>query len=183
MSTRTAEFDGIDAEGLERLSAKNKQNPSHGHKVVKSRTVAESGFRNQNYVREHQPFLISEPPQLLGDDEAPNPTEIALGALGSCVSVGLVANATAREVALSRVEVNVEGDIDISATWGVGDLDPEKRLGVHTIRIHVTLEGDADEATLQEITDNAVKWSPVVNTFTRSAALETTLNDGGRSTE
>lgn len=178
MTTENAQLGGIDAEGLKNLAAKNIEKPEHGHKVVKAKTVCESGFRNQNYVRDHQPFLISEPHKLLGDDEAPNPTEIALGAVGSCISVGLMANATKRGVTLSKIEVDVEGDIDISATWGVGDLDEDKRLGVSHLRINVNLDGDADEATLQEITDSALKWSPVLNTFTRPASCESTLTVG-----
>lgn len=174
-SETTSQHAGIDSTALESLAAKNKQTPEKGHKVIKTKTVCESGFRNQNYVRDHKPFLISEPPQLLGDDQAPNPTEFALGALGSCISVGLVANATQRGVTLTTVEVELEGDIDISATWGVGDLDENKILGVSGVRVNVNLDGDADRQTLQEITDAAIKWSPVVNTFTRPTALETTL--------
>ncbi|TLP77091.1 OsmC family protein [Nesterenkonia sphaerica] len=178
MSETTAQLVGVDAQGLEELSLKNRENPSQGHKVIRTRTVAESGFRNLNHVRGHQPFLISEPHKLLGDDEAPNPTEFALGALGSCISVGLMANATHRGVRLTKIEVDLEGEIDISATWGTGDLDPEKVLGVSHVRVNVILDGDADRATLEEITDNAIKWSPVVNTFTRPATFETRLSVG-----
>lgn len=183
MTDTHAPLEGIDAQGLQNLAAKNQANPERGHKVVRTRTVAEAGFRNVNYVRDLQPFVVSEPPQLLGDDQAPNPTEIALGALGSCISVGLLANATYRGVTLSTIEVELEGDIDISATWGVGDLDPEKVLGVSHVRVNVNLDGDADEATLQEITDSAIKWSPVVNTFQRPATFETTLRVGTGNTD
>ncbi|WP_258934458.1 OsmC family protein [Nesterenkonia pannonica] len=175
----TGTFNGIDPQGLDSLAAKNIEKPEHGHKVVKSKTVLDSGFRNYNYVRDHEGYLISEPPKLLGDDEAPNPTEIALGALGSCISVGLVANATKRGVTLSKVEVELEGQIDISATWGVGDLDDDKVLGVSHVNVHVYLDGDADEETLKAITENAVKWSPVVNTFSRPASFDTSLTVGG----
>lgn len=179
MTGTNTKLEGIDSAGLDNLATKNKANPSGGHKVVKTTTVAEAGFRNLNYVRDHKPFLISEPPQLLGDDEAPNPTEFALGALGSCISVGLMANATQRGVTLSKIEVELEGDIDISATWGVGDLDPEKVLGVSHVRVNVNLDGDADATTLQEITDTAIAWSPVVNTFTRPVTFDTQLTIDG----
>lgn len=171
----TTTLTGIDAEGLDRLSCNAKDDPSTGRKTLKSRTVCEAGFRNQNYVRDLQPVLIGEPPALLGDDAAPNPSEMSLAALGSCVSVGLLANATHRGVTLSKVEVDVEGDIDISAVWGVGDIPEDKRPGVSNVRLTVRLAGDTDDATLQEIHDNAVKWSPVVNTFTRPADLTSKL--------
>lgn len=60
----------------------------------------------------------------------------------------------------------------------MGDLDPEKILGVSHVRVNVTLDGDADQQTLQEITDNAIAWSPVVNTFTQPTTFETTLTVG-----
>lgn len=178
MTSEDLRLEGIDAQRLEDLSQKNRENPAHGHKVVKTKTVTDSGFRNFNHVRDQSPFLISEPHKLLGDDEAPNPTEFALSALGSCIAVGLVANATHRGVTLTKVEVELEGEIDISATWGVGDLDPKKVLGISHVRVDVVLDGDADEKTLQEITDNAIKWSPVVNTFQRPATFETRLAVG-----
>jgi uncharacterized OsmC-like protein len=166
----------IDAAGLDRLSCNAKDDPSTGKKVLKAKTVCESGFRNLTYVRDLAPMLVGEPPALLGDDAAPNPSETALAALGSCVAVGLLANATHRGVTLTRIEVEMEGDIDISAVWGVGDIPEDKVPGFTETRCKVTLSGDTDEATLHEIHDNAIKWSPVVNTFRRPAVVESTLS-------
>jgi uncharacterized OsmC-like protein len=168
----------IDAEGLDRLSCNAKADPGAGKKTLKAKTVCEAGFRNMTYVRDLAPMLVGEPPALLGDDSAPNPSETALAALGSCVSVGMLANATHRGVTLTKIEVEMEGDIDISAVWGVGDTPDGKRLGFSAIRCKVTLAGDADDATLKEIHDNAIAWSPVVNTFQRPASVESTLSIG-----
>ena len=115
----------IDAEGLDRLSCGAKENPNTGKKTLKAKTVCEEGFRNMTYVRDLAPMLVGEPPALLGDDSAPNPSETALAALGSCISVGLLANATHRGVTLTKIEVEMEGDIDISAVWGAGDTPDE----------------------------------------------------------
>lgn len=90
------------------------------------------------YVRDLKPVLVGEPPALLGDDSAPNPSEMALAALGSCVSVGLLANATHRGVTLDKITVEMEGDIDISAVWGVGDVPDDKQTGFSDVRIKVT---------------------------------------------
>lgn len=165
----------IDAAGLDRLSCNAKADPSTGKKVLKARTICETGFRNMTYVRDLDPMLVGEPPALLGDDAAPNPSEAALAALGSCISVGLLANATHRNVTLTRIEVAMEADIDISAVWGVGDTPEDKVLGVTDVRVEVTLAGDAADDVLQEIHDNAVHWSPVVNTFVRPVGLSSNL--------
>lgn len=168
----------IDAAGLDRLSCNAKEDPATGKKVLKAKTVCEEGFRNMTYVRELAPMLVGEPPALLGDDTAPNPSETALAALGSCISVGMLANATHRGVTLTKIEVAMEGDIDISAVWGVGDTPEDKILGFSEVRCQVALAGDADDSVLQEIHDNAIKWSPVVNTFRRPAVVSSTLTAG-----
>lgn len=166
----------IDADGLDRLSCTAKEDPSTGKKTLKAKTVCEDGFRNMNYVRDLKPVLVGEPPALLGDDGAPNPSEMALSALGSCISVGLLANATHRKVNLTKIEIELEGDIDISAVWGVGDTPEDKVLGFTEVRCKVSLAGDASDEVLGEIHDNAIKWSPVVNTFRNPVELTSELS-------
>ena len=175
MTTTSGQALAIDAVGLDRLSCNAKADPTTGKKTLKAKTLCESGFRNLTYVRDLSPMLVGEPPALLGDDAAPNPSETVLAALGSCVAVGLLANATHRGVALSKIEVTMEGDIDISAVWGVGDTPADKVLGFSAVRCQVALASDADPAVLQEIHDSAIRWSPVVNTLQRPVTVDSTL--------
>ena len=85
----------IDKNGLEQLIANGKANPKV-IKTLKCKTVAEGKFRHANYIRNLAPYIVDEPPGLLGDDTAPNPSEASLAALGSCLAVGLHANAVHR---------------------------------------------------------------------------------------
>jgi hypothetical protein len=78
----------IDKGGLEQLIANGKANPNV-IKTLKCKTVAEGKFRHANYIRNLPPYIVDEPPALLGDDTAPNPSEASLAALGSCIAVGL----------------------------------------------------------------------------------------------
>lgn len=178
MTETISHLQGIDAAALDKLSCAAKDDPSIGKKTLKTKTVCEAGFRNMNYVRDLAPVLVSEPSQLLGDNSAPNPSEMALSALGSCISVGLLANATARGVTLSKIEIELEGDIDISAVWGVGDTSDEKVPGFSNVRVAVKLAGDTDDATLEAIHQNAMQWSPVVNSFKRPALVTSELAVG-----
>jgi len=129
------------------------------------------------YVREPGPPCWSANRQRCSaTTPAPNPSETALAALGSCISVGMLANATHRGVTLSKIEVVMEGDIDISAV--VGCRRHPRGQGARVFRPCVarsTLAGDADETVLREIHDNAIRWSPVVNTFRRPAILDSAL--------
>ena len=163
----------IDAEGLGGLAEKGKSNPA-SVVTLKARTVCEGKFRNLTYVRDLEAHVIDEPPHLLGDDTAPNPSEASLAALGACLSVGIHANAVARGINLTRLELHLEGDINVTAVWGVGDVDPAKHLGFSDIRVRVEAEGDATPEALDELVAHANVWSPVANTMRNPVNVEVT---------
>jgi uncharacterized OsmC-like protein len=154
----------VNRDELVRLSEKGKANPDVV-RTLKVKTVLESKFRHLNYIRNLAPHVIDEPPGLLGDDTAPNPSEAVLAALGSCISVGIHANAINRRIQLAKVELELEGDINITAVWGTGDLSDDKIVGFSAIRAKVHLEGDAPRAELDALIRHADRWSPVANTL------------------
>lgn len=155
----------INSDGLNQLSAAGKADPN-AIKTLKCKTVLEGQFKNLNYIRALPPVVVDEPPGLLGEDTAPNPSEMALLSLGSCLSVGIQANATARGIHLSKLEINLEADINITAVWGTGDVDPNKLLGVREVRAYFTIESpDVSKEALNDLVQHATKWSPVANTY------------------
>ncbi len=160
----------LDAEGLTALGEKGKANPD-SVVTLKAKTVCEGQFRNMTYVRNLAPMLIDEPPHLLGEDNAPNPSEAVLATLGACLAVGVHANATAQGIKLSKLELHLEGDINVTAVWGTGDLNPEKPLGFTDVRVKIDVEGDAPKETLDEIIAHSNVWSPVANTLRRPVNL------------
>ena len=159
----------IDKDGLVRLAEAGKANPDV-IKTVKCRTVAEGRFRHANYSRNLAPYIVDEPPTLLGDDTAPNPSEAALAALGSCLAVGIHANAVARNITVYKLEIELEADINITAVWGTGDTSP-KPVGFDAVRVKVDLQADAPKETLDALIAHAKVWSPVANTFTKPVGL------------
>jgi len=174
-TTLVTEFVTVDPNGLAALSAKGKSDP-RAVRTVKCRTVAEGRrFRHLNYVRNLPAHIVDEPPQLLGDDTAPNPTEALLAALGTCLSVGLQANAVARGWKVNGITLDLEGDINVTSVWGVGDLSP-KPVGLTAVRIAVDIdvEGPSSPAELEEFIQHAARWSPVVNTVKNPVAMEIT---------
>ena len=163
----------IDKKGLEALAEKGKSNPK-SVVTLKTKTVCEAKFRNLNFIRNLPAHVIDEPPHLLGDDTAPNPSEAVLAALGSCLSVGLHANAVARGIELSRLELELEGDINVTAVWGVGDLG-DKTLGFTDVRVKVYLEGNASQAEMAALVAHSNAWSPVANTLRNPVNVEVSL--------
>lgn len=163
----------IDREGLEKLIAAGKANPDV-IKTLKCRTVAEGRFRHLNFIRNLEPYIVDEPPGLLGDDTAPNPSEAVLSALGSCLAVGIHANAVARGITVYKLEIELEGDLNITAVWGTGDLS-EKPVGFTDIRAKVTFEADRPRPELEALIAHAKVWSPVANTMTRPVNLDVAM--------
>ena len=162
----------IDKAGLDDLIAKGKADPTV-IKTLKCKTVAEGRFRHLNFIRTLEPYVVDEPPGLLGDDTAPNPSEASLAALGSCLAVGIHANAVSRGMTIERLEIELEGDLNITV-WGTGDLS-EKPVGFTDVRAKVTLVADRPEAELKALLVHCQQWSPVANTFTRPVNLEVSL--------
>ncbi len=85
-----------------------------------------------------------EPAVLLGSDTGPNPAEALLHALAACLTTSLVYAASARKVQLTRVESNLEGDMDLRGALGLSD---DYRNGFGRIRVILTVEGDAPPLT------------------------------------
>lgn len=159
----------IDKDGLDGLIANGKANPQ-AIKTLKCKTVAEGRFRHANYIRDLEPYIVDEPPGLLGDDTAPNPSEASLAALGSCVAVGLHANAIHRGITIESLEVEMEGDLNITGVWGTGDLS-EKPVGFTDVRIKVAMKADCSQETIDELIAHVIQWSPVFNTFSRPVTM------------
>lgn len=160
----------IDIVGLTALTDRNKANPEGGKKTLKATTVAEGQFRNLTYVRDLAPVVIDEPPHLLGQDTAPNPSEAVLCALGACLAVGYMANASFHNIQLTDIKIEMEADIDISSVWGLGDVPQGKHVGFSAVRVKAYLAGIEDgmaasRSKLDEIVQNANAWSPVAGTL------------------
>ena len=85
MANVTTSLTPIPTDGLKDLGEKNRANSAD--KTLTVKTVCEGKFRSLNFARDLSPFVIDEPPGLLGGNTAPNPSEIVLGAFGSCLAV------------------------------------------------------------------------------------------------
>src|SRR6266516_3028863 len=164
----------IDKSGLDALIAKGKADPKV-IKTLKCKTVAEGRFRHLNFIRNLPAYGVDEPPGLLGDDTAPNPSEASLAALGSCLAVGLHANAVHRGWIVNKLELQLEGDLNITAVWGTGDVS-EKPGGFTDVRVKVDMECEGiSQAEIDALVNHVKKWSPVANTFTRPVNLEVSV--------
>ncbi len=103
-------------------------------------------------------FVVDEPAPLGGTDDGPNPVEYLLGAWAGCLNV--VAHTVAEEYAfeLEDVQVDLEGELNPARFLGLSD-DP--RAGYQEIEVTISVDTDADEATLEEWAAEVEERCPV----------------------
>lgn len=139
------------------------------------------GAHNRNHVQgffaaggedtsRDEPFVIDagEPPILVGANEGPNPAEILLSALASCLTTSIVYVAAARRVTLTHLSSALEGDIDLQGALGLSD---EVRNGYQRIRATFTIRGDAPAEKLREVVARAWARSAVYDVVSRSVPV------------
>jgi uncharacterized OsmC-like protein len=136
----------------------------------KSRVVWQGGMRAKSYMRNHA-VEMDEPGDLTATDVAASAHEQVLSAMGSCITVGFIVNATKRGVRVQDLEIAVEGYFDNIRKWaGVEDTG---NPGYGKISAKAFVSADADEATLRDIWRLAVEGSPVTQTIRHSNEVET----------
>ncbi|MBO1021924.1 OsmC family protein [Methylobacterium sp. SD274] len=160
---------------LELVVAKAKADPT-AVRTLRCRTVAQGRLSQLNYIRDlpPQPVMEDEPEGLLGESTAPNASEALLAALGSCLSIGIHANALAQGIPIHSLELDVEADINLTSVWGSGDLQP-KTIGFESIRVSVRIDADASRKALAALVKHTVLWSPVANTLHNPVHLDIAL--------
>ena len=100
----------------------------------------------------------SEPPVLLGHNEAPNPAELLMHALAGCLTLTIVNVAAARKVTLTEVSSTLEGVLDARGALG---LDDTVRNGFERVNVAFTVKGEAPPEKLREIVERAKARSVV----------------------
>lgn len=173
----------VDKPALDALIVRGKADPT-AIRALRCRTVAQGRFHQLNYVRDLPPQAVmeDEPESLLSESSAPNASEALLAAFGSCLAVGIHANAAARQIPVRHLELRLEADINTTAVWGTGDIEP-KPVGFEAVRVSVELDADAPEEALTALIRHATLWSPVANSLHNPIHLDVTLAPAPRATE
>jgi uncharacterized OsmC-like protein len=136
----------------------------------KSRIVWQSGFRNKAFMRTHV-VEMDEPQGLDATDMAASAHEQLLSAVGSCMAVGFVLNATKRGIKVHDLEIAMEGYFDNIGKWA--GIAPKGNPGYRGITAKAFVKADADQATLKELWKLAVDGSPVTQSVLRATSVTT----------
>ena len=114
-------------------------------------------------------WVIDEPRQLLGTNQAPNPQEYLLSGMGACILVGFTVGASIMEIQLESLKVTVKGELNLAGFLGVDENAP---IGFKTIQYLIEVSGDGTNEQFQELREKAISHSPNAMTIMKGADLQ-----------
>lgn len=167
----TTKLNDVDIGSVASLAEKIQQEPQIADTKWNAEVKWQGGFRSEAKIRDFSSAKSDEPDQLGGTNTGPNPVEQVLAALGNCLAVGYAANATAAEITIKDLTINVEGDLDLHTFLGL----TEGNAGFGNISVKVNLDSDASPEALKALHDKVINTSPVGHTLNRSVPVDIQL--------
>ncbi len=116
---------------------------------------------NHKIVRDFE-FVIDEPSQLLGANHAPNPAEYMLGGLAGCMAVTFMAGATAMNIEINKLRIEIDGKLDLNGFLGI---DNETNVGFPELKFIFHVDGNGTQKDYKKLIERVTKHSPNFNTM------------------
>jgi uncharacterized OsmC-like protein len=113
-------------------------------------------------------WKADEPRQLMGNNHGPNPQELLLSGLGSCMMVSFVAGATAEGIQLESVRIDLDATLDLRGFMGIGT---NAGVGFPEIRYTIHVTGDATPEQFADLHRKSVAHSPNAQTILNPVCL------------
>src|SRR4051812_1417151 len=142
-------LNGIDPDALRRLAGHAAADPRNAQVKFNAATHWRGGTKSETHIDGYElggkrvakdfTITVDEPRELVGGNTAPNPQEVLLTSLNSCMLVGYVAGATLHGVTLESLSIESEGQLDMRGFLG---LDANVKPGYDEIRYTVRIKGD-----------------------------------------
>jgi uncharacterized OsmC-like protein len=182
MTTQTQNINGIDLDGLTQLVGQIKNDRTKGFVRFKVATAWKGQTRSEARVRSYTfdgaeiprnfSIVADEPPELLGQNSAPNPQELLMAAFNACIMVGYVANAAVMGVTLENVEIETDGELNLRGFLGI---DANVKPGYDSIRYKVRMTGNGTPEQYQAIHEQVLKTSPNYFNIAQPIRVDATL--------
>lgn len=136
---------------------------------TRSRTQTKPMLIGPHRVNRSFTWKADEPRQLMGNNHGPNPQELLLSGLGSCMMVSFIAGATAEGIQLESVKIDFEGTLDLRGFMGIGT---NSTVGFPEIRYKIHVTGDATKEQFEELHRKSVAHSPNAQTMINPVHLD-----------
>ena len=117
-------------------------------------------------------FFVDEPAGLAGDDIAPSPADVALGALIACQIVVYRMFAQNLGITIDTINAKAEGDLDVRGLFG---LDETVRPGFSAIRLVIHVTGPETQARYDELHAFVDVHCPILDLFSNATPVAVEL--------
>jgi len=154
-----------------------KENPSASSVAFRSKTKWKGDTLCSVKIRQFPTFDIDEPPELGGQDSAPNPVELVLAALGTCQEIMYSAYAAVMDIALESVEVDVRGYLDLKGLLGMDENVP---AGYKRIIFETRINSNSNDEKLLELIHTVENHCPVMDILTRPQSISGSVIVNGK---
>jgi uncharacterized OsmC-like protein len=155
------------------LADRYRAEPHRAAVTQRVRTELSEGMRCETTSRGHV-TVADEPRSLGGTDSAQSPVELFLTSIATCQAGTYRLWAAELGVALDRVTVEVEGDIDLRGLLGLADVAP----GYGVLRVRVHLEGPEDPERYRLLQEEADRHCPLLDVLLRPVEVARELHVG-----
>ena len=145
--------------------------PSLGLDTGVSKTRITNGLSCEITEGKHK-LIADMPASVGGNASGPTPGVYGRAAFGSCLAIGYMMQASALDVKIESLEVEVQADYDDGALFGTSSAPP----GYLEVRYTVTVESDATEDEILRMIDIADKQSPYLDVFRRQQKCTRNVN-------
>ena len=164
---------GVDVDSLLEIVKYIKSNPKKAQVEFQATTEWINGAYSRTKIRD---FTLEgdEPLTLLGSDKAPNPAEIILAALGSCLAIGFAYNAAAWGIDLESISIITRGELDLQGFLGLSD---KVRPGYGDIKVIIKIKSSATREKVKELYEHVQRTSPLLDTIRNIEPVTIILED------
>lgn len=160
-------LNGIDTEALNRAVADVVANPETGMLTFRAKTSWRGSVRSRTEItsydlagktipRRHT-IDVDEPFEVMGENTGPNPQDLLLSALASCMMVGFVVGATAEGIRIDSLDIHTECSLDLRGAFGI---DPSIPAGSPRVKYTVVVRGSGTAEQFAAIHERVKITSP-----------------------
>jgi uncharacterized OsmC-like protein len=167
-------------EALQHKIAAVQTDPANARLVFRAKTHLIEDVKCAASVRNFPTMLVDEPKDLGGGDEAMNPVELVLVALGTCQEIMYSAYASVMGIPLDELKIDVKGYLDLRGLFG---LDGTVPVGYQKITYETTIRSPADAATIQKLIETAEGHCPLLDILRRPLDVSGTITLNGQRLE
>jgi len=181
MQTQQEKVNGIDVTALKQTIADIAHNPEAGQTRWTVSSRWQGGTRSDHFVngvdiggqRVNRKFRIhiDEPCELCGTNQYANPQEYLLSATNACMMVGYATVAAVMGMKLTKLELEITGDIDLR---GFLDIDSSVARGYERLHYTVRIAGDGTQEQFEKMHEVVQRTSP--NYYNIANPIELTSN-------